>query len=67
MGMSDDDINAMWEHLEKEIPLRRNLTSLDVANATVFLVSDKASFISGTQLKIDGAHSDIVVAATTGN
>ncbi|RWS13000.1 hypothetical protein B4U79_10686, partial [Dinothrombium tinctorium] len=66
MGMKDEEIKEMWEYLEKENPMQRNLTSYDVANVTVFLASDKASFVNGVNLKIDGGHSDVTVAATTG-
>jgi NAD(P)-dependent dehydrogenase (short-subunit alcohol dehydrogenase family) len=36
-------------------PLGRMGTSRDVAEAALFLVSDAASFISGTCLVVDGA------------
>ena len=42
------------EPLIKQIPLRRVGTPTDVANAFVFLASDKASYISGIVLSVDG-------------
>ena len=37
------------------IPLGRFSTSLDVANAVLYLASDKAAFISGVCIEVDGA------------
>jgi len=36
------------------VPMRRQGTALDVANAAVFLASDDASYITGTILYVDG-------------
>ena len=36
------------------IPLGRASPPLDIANATLFLASDEASFITGTQIVVDG-------------
>ena len=40
--------------LLKEIPLQRFGTPVDIANAVRFLISDEASYITGTTLTIDG-------------
>jgi len=37
------------------IPLGRFSTSLDVANAALYLASDEAVFISGVCIEVDGA------------
>jgi len=37
------------------IPLGRFSTSMDVANAALYLISDEASFISGVCIEVDGA------------
>ncbi len=37
------------------IPLGRFSTSMDVANATLYLASDEAAFISGVCIEVDGA------------
>ena len=39
---------------EKSIPLGRLGTANEVANAILFLASDEASFITGTELVVDG-------------
>ena len=43
--------------LSKRIPLERYGTPEDIANAVVFLASDKASYITGVSLIIDGGLS----------
>jgi NAD(P)-dependent dehydrogenase (short-subunit alcohol dehydrogenase family) len=42
--------------LQKRIPLGRLASVQDVANAVSFLVSDKASFITGQSLYVDGGY-----------
>ena len=43
-----------WDELGKKIPLQRVAEPEDIANAVVFLSSDKASYITGVTLRIDG-------------
>ena len=45
------------QKLIKQIPIRRLAEPIDIANAAVFLASDEASFITGTELIIDGGLS----------
>ena len=42
------------EMIKQATPLQRNGKPEDVANVVEFLVSDKASFISGTDIVVDG-------------
>lgn len=58
-GLIDTDMNSELSAEEKqdiinEIPLERIGTTEDVANAVLFLVSDQASYITNTTLKVDG-------------
>jgi NAD(P)-dependent dehydrogenase (short-subunit alcohol dehydrogenase family) len=39
------------------LPLGRNTTEADVANAVLFLISEAASFITGVALDVDGGAS----------
>lgn len=43
-----------WDDLGEAIPLGRSGTPEDVGNAVAFLASDKASYITGITLRIDG-------------
>jgi NAD(P)-dependent dehydrogenase (short-subunit alcohol dehydrogenase family) len=49
-------IPGLREQFAKASPLGRMGTPADVANAVAFLMSDKASFITGTQLVVDGGN-----------
>ena len=40
--------------LSKIIPLQRVGKPIDIANSTIFLLSDESSFITGTELIVDG-------------
>lgn len=44
-----------WDELGEAIPLGRAGLPEDIANAVVFLASDKASYITGITLRVDGA------------
>jgi enoyl-[acyl-carrier protein] reductase I len=54
------DFSGMLELLESHTPLRRNITAEEVADATVFLLSDLARAITGEIVHVDaGAHATI--------
>ncbi len=58
-GITDTDMfkavpKQFVEPLIKQIPLRRIAEPLDIANAFVFLASEKASYITGVVLSVDG-------------
>jgi len=42
------------DYYNKQVPLGRQCTVEDIANLVVFLVSDKASYITGTSMLVDG-------------
>lgn len=58
---ADDPGDIDWDALDKQraarIPLGRVGTPWDVANAAVFLASDEASYITGTEITVDGGVS----------
>lgn len=47
-------IRDFWDELGEAIPLGRAGTPEDIGNAVVFLASDKASYITGITLRVDG-------------
>lgn len=57
-GMSDKEIEEMWEKVSQKYPLRRPGEPEDVAKAIAFLASDDASFGTGVNLKLDGGFCD---------
>lgn len=52
--MAKEVDSAMLEHLKQMTPLKRYGTSEEIADLVAFLCSDKASFITGCDIKIDG-------------
>jgi citronellol/citronellal dehydrogenase len=48
-------VQEMFEQAKQAIPLKRFGTVEDVANAVCFLASDKAAYITGISLYVDGA------------
>jgi len=57
-GVKDNE--KMKEELSKKIPLQRLGTRNDVSNATLFLASDLASYMTGQTLEVDGAQKSIL-------
>jgi NAD(P)-dependent dehydrogenase (short-subunit alcohol dehydrogenase family) len=57
-GKSADEVLAA---AQQRLPLRRIATPQEIANAVVFLASDRASYISGAILAMDGAVTPMVV------
>jgi 3-oxoacyl-[acyl-carrier protein] reductase len=55
IGSADLDERAL-DAARRNIPLRQFGTAADVAEAVCFLASDRARFISGQKLDVDGGH-----------
>lgn len=54
MGAKEFEANAHKRKMFEASPLKREGTMLEIADAVEFLASDRASFISGTDLLVDG-------------
>jgi NAD(P)-dependent dehydrogenase (short-subunit alcohol dehydrogenase family) len=52
--MRDELSEQQIERIRQSIPLRQIGQAVDIANAVVFLLSSKASYISGQSLAVDG-------------
>lgn len=52
-GLEDDE---MWDNFAKNNPMRRVPTPEDIAEAVSYLVSDKAKYINGLFLYVDGGN-----------
>lgn len=50
-GTSRNEVIQQWM---KSVPLRRPASAEEVANLAVFLASEKASYITGTCIQVDG-------------
>jgi enoyl-[acyl-carrier-protein] reductase (NADH) len=48
------DPKEITEGIARNIPLGRNATASDIADAVMFFVSEFASFITGVALDVDG-------------
>jgi NAD(P)-dependent dehydrogenase (short-subunit alcohol dehydrogenase family) len=54
MGLSEEEQKDMGESIQQMVPLGRFGTSDEIATTVAFLASDKASYVTGAQYKVDG-------------
>ncbi len=54
MKLYNGDMEKMRQDRNARVPMKRMGESWDVANAALFLVSDKAKYITGQILTVDG-------------
>jgi len=52
-----EDTSAVAQYLKAEVPLQRFANPSEIADAVVFLSSDKATFITGSLLVVDGGQT----------
>ena len=54
MGFSDDEKDQFLEQIQEQVPLGRLGTSKEAAQVALFLLSDHASYVSGSEYMVDG-------------
>ncbi len=57
--MSDEDINAYLADIAQKAPLGRGGSPDEIAKAMSFLASEDASYITGTELTVDGGLTQV--------
>jgi NAD(P)-dependent dehydrogenase (short-subunit alcohol dehydrogenase family) len=53
-GRAAEEVDALYEQLKSAVPLQRIGQSSEVAKLVAFLASDESTFITGSELNIDG-------------
>jgi len=59
LGMSEADSKVMAAQIQAQIPVGRFGNASEVAKTIVFLASDEAAYIVGSELVIDGGMSNL--------
>ncbi len=59
MGMSDDQIQAVAQQIQSQIPMNRFGKPEEIAKTAAFFASDDSSFIIGAELVADGGMSTL--------
>lgn len=54
------EVNAYYEEMKKDIPMRRVGEAHEVASVIAFLASDAASYVTGTSINLDGGISGVL-------
>jgi len=58
-GLSVDELAAFYAKSTSETPAGRNGQADDIASAVLYLASDDASFVAGSELVVDGGWSQV--------
>jgi 3-oxoacyl-[acyl-carrier protein] reductase len=59
-GAGNDDVEELYGRLAETVPLKRVGEAEEYADLVAFLVSDRAAYITGTAVNIDGGLSAVV-------
>jgi NAD(P)-dependent dehydrogenase (short-subunit alcohol dehydrogenase family) len=59
LGLPADQVNAMADQIQGQIPLGRFGNPIEIAKAIVFFASDESTFTVGSELVVDGGMSNL--------
>jgi len=59
LGMPADVVAAFGEQMRQSVPMKRFGEADEIASAALFLASDDASYITGTEITVDGGRSNL--------
>ncbi len=65
MGLDEGTVRAVKNSIPERIPAGRIGSTRDVAEAVLFLASEKSDFVAGIEVKVDGGFSSSAVMPTT--
>jgi NAD(P)-dependent dehydrogenase (short-subunit alcohol dehydrogenase family) len=55
-GLSDEEQEARIAEFGRRVPMQRCGSTLDIANAIVYLASDESAYVTGQELVVDGGY-----------
>lgn len=59
MGLTDQQVNEFGSSILTQVPMGRMGNSLEIAKAVAFLASEDSSYITGTELFVDGGMAQV--------
>jgi len=59
MGLSPDELKAAAEGIEAQVPLQRFGEAEEVARAALFLAGPDSTYVTGTELVVDGGLTQV--------